>query len=138
MQLFRHKLQVMRTCCANIAEVLLQAGADPNVQDTSVDGNHHTLLTPTHDVAREGFMDTLQCLVRFGADITLQDAWGNTAAHLAARHGRCHVVRYLAQGMDVTSHVNHDGRTALDYNMGTMHNTWINKRKGACYTHLYV
>jgi hypothetical protein len=117
----------MRACRADVAEVLLLAGADPNAADPGPHPHRHPAgrlphgamtgprLTPAHDVARQGYLDTLRCLVRHGADVTLRDAAGNTPAHLAAKHGHYHVVRYLSHAMDLHRYYNHAGNTPLQY-----------------------
>ena len=40
---------------------------------------------------------------------------GNTPAHLAAKHGHYHIVRYLSHAMDLHQHHNHAGKTPLMY-----------------------
>ena len=85
-------MQVVKLGCPNVAEVLLQAHADPNARDP-VKG-----LTVSHDAAREGYVDMLGVLVTYGADVNLQDSDGNLPLHLASREGHLDAVRYLAHG----------------------------------------
>ena len=118
----------MKCCCADIAQSLLRAGADPNIRDSN------TLVTPAHDVARAGFLKTLRCLLRHGADVTLTDRWGNTPAHVAAKNGQYHVVRYLSQAMVLTQCTNQYGLTPMDYfkasGLDRRTREWVQKQKG--------
>ena len=75
----------MRACRADVAEELLRAGANPNIMDFSQHANSHTRMTPAHDVARQGYLDTLRCLLRYGADVTFTDAAGNFVQHCAKK-----------------------------------------------------
>ncbi|TSN76563.1 Cyclin-dependent kinase 4 inhibitor D [Bagarius yarrelli] len=86
----RTPLQVVKLGCPFVAEALLRAGADPNVHD--VIGR----LTVTHDAARDGYVDMLQVLLRYGANVNLQDDAGNLPLHLAAREGHQGAVELLA------------------------------------------
>lgn len=74
-----------------VAELLLRRGADPNRPDPT------TGLLPTHDAAREGFLDTLQLLVRWGASLDRRDRWGRLPLDLAAEKGHSHVVQALRE-----------------------------------------
>ncbi|KAL7828658.1 hypothetical protein SRHO_G00322920 [Serrasalmus rhombeus] len=86
----RAPLQVVKLGCPRVAEVLLQAKADPNARDPV------KRLTITHDAARDGYVDMLEVLVTYGADVNLQDSDGNLPLHLASREGHLNAVRYLA------------------------------------------
>ena len=105
----------MRGSHVDVAEELLKAGAEPNIVDYSNSVSHHTMMTPAHDVARQGYLYTLICLLKYGADITLTDAVGNTPAHLAAKHGHYEIVVYLSHAMDLHHSYNHVGKTPLQY-----------------------
>ena len=105
----------MKASRADVAELLLKAGANPNIMDFSHHVNSHTRMTPAHDVARQGYLDTLRCLVKYGADVTLRDATGNTPAHLAGKQGHYHIVRYLSHAMDLHQCLNHAGLSPLQY-----------------------
>ncbi|XP_070688916.1 cyclin-dependent kinase 4 inhibitor C isoform X2 [Pempheris klunzingeri] len=85
----RTALQVVKLGSAAVVEVLLQAGADPNIRDPVCS------LTVTHDAAREGFIDSVRALVDRGADTNLADEQGNLPLHLAAREGHLEVTRLL-------------------------------------------
>ncbi|XP_030050080.1 cyclin-dependent kinase inhibitor 2A [Microcaecilia unicolor] len=76
----RTAIQVMKLGNPMLAELLLRYGADPNVPDPT------TGSCPVHDAAREGFLDTLQVLVRGGARLDQCDKWGRTPIDLVPRH----------------------------------------------------
>ncbi|CAM9894032.1 unnamed protein product [Lampetra planeri] len=77
----RTALQVMLLGNASLARILLEAGADPGVQDP-VWG-----LTPAHDAAREGFTDTALWLKMYGASMSVKDALGRTPSQVAEMNG---------------------------------------------------
>lgn len=83
-------LKVVKLGCPSVVEALLRRGADADVPDPS------NRLTVTHDVAREGYADTLKVLLKYGADVNLKDDSGNLPLHLAARAGHQDVVELLA------------------------------------------
>lgn len=89
-----------------IASLLLEKGADPNVQD-----KHG--IAPVHDAARTGFLDTLQVLVEYGASVNLPDQSGALPIHIAIREGHRAVVEFLAPRSDL-KHANRSGQTAVD------------------------
>lgn len=66
---------------ARLARVLLQNGADPNLQTAD------QRLTPLHLAARAGHMDLLADLARHGAALDLTDTLGNTALHMCCAGG---------------------------------------------------
>ncbi|KAJ6669508.1 hypothetical protein lerEdw1_000056 [Lerista edwardsae] len=86
---FSPLLQVMKMGCPRVAELLLQSGANPNLPDPS------TGMFPAHDVAQEGFLDTLKVLHQGGARFDLRDQWGRLPLDLAEEREQDHVVRYL-------------------------------------------
>uniref|UniRef100_A0A672KIP0 Cyclin dependent kinase inhibitor 2D n=1 Tax=Sinocyclocheilus grahami TaxID=75366 RepID=A0A672KIP0_SINGR len=77
--------------CTSVARVLLDHGADPSVQDRCG-------VTPAHDAARTGFLDTLSVLVDHGASVNVPDHSGALPLHIAIREGHGDVVEYLAPG----------------------------------------
>ncbi|XP_052658143.1 cyclin-dependent kinase 4 inhibitor C [Harpia harpyja] len=104
----RTALQVMKLGDPKIARRLLLSGADPNLKDS-------TGFAVIHDVAREGFADTLQTLLEFQADVNVEDDEGNLPLHLAAREGHARVVEVLLARADCkVGHRNKRGATAHD------------------------
>ncbi|XP_058635613.1 cyclin-dependent kinase 4 inhibitor D isoform X2 [Onychostoma macrolepis] len=95
-------LQVMMMGSPGVASVLLDHGADPNVQDRCG-------VTPAHDAARTGFLDTLRVLVDHGASVNVPDHSGALPLHIAIREGHGDVVEYLAPLSDLG---HRDGRGA--------------------------
>lgn len=102
----RTALQVMMMGNSTIAKLLLEKGADPNVQD-----DHG--IAPVHDAARTGFLDTLQVLVEHGASVNSPDRSGALPIHIAIREGHRHVVEFLAPRSDLKL-ANVGGQTAID------------------------
>ncbi|XP_066468693.1 cyclin-dependent kinase 4 inhibitor B-like [Tiliqua scincoides] len=88
----RTPIQVMKMGCPQVAELLLQSGANPNLPDPS------TGTLPVHDAAQEGFLDTLKVLLQGGARLDLQDHWGRLPLDLAEERKQDHVLQYL-QGL---------------------------------------
>ncbi|KAM6123992.1 CDN2C inhibitor, partial [Syrrhaptes paradoxus] len=104
----RTALQVMKLGNPEIARRLLINGANPNLKDS-------TGFAVIHDVAREGFLDTLQTLLEFKADVNIEDNEGNLPLHLAAREGHVRVVEVLlARAECKVGHQNKRGATAYD------------------------
>lgn len=91
---------------SKIATLLLEKGADPNVQDKQG-------ITPVHDAARTGFLDTLRVLVEYGASVNIPDHSGALPIHIAIWEGHRDVVEFLAPLSDL-KHTNISGQTAID------------------------
>ncbi|XP_076871910.1 cyclin-dependent kinase 4 inhibitor D [Brachyhypopomus gauderio] len=104
-------IQVMMMGNTSMASVLLENGADPNIQD-------HFGITPAHDAARTGFLDTLRVLVDYGASLNVPDQSGALPIHIAIREGHRDVVEYLAPRSNL-GHQDTRGDTALDVAMAT-------------------
>lgn len=85
----RRPIQVMMMGSAQVAELLLLHGAEPNCADPA------TLTRPVHDAAREGFLDTLMVLHKAGARLDVCDAWGRLPVDLAEEQGHRDIARYL-------------------------------------------
>ncbi|XP_054460798.1 cyclin-dependent kinase 4 inhibitor B [Anoplopoma fimbria] len=88
-RLGRTALQVVMMGSTPVARLLLSHGADPNVPDRS------TGSTPLHDAARTGFLDTVQLLVQFKADLQARDKRNCEPIDVAREHGHAEVVEYL-------------------------------------------
>ena len=118
----------------DIAEALLAAGADPNVRETSLHGNEKgsTLLTPAHNAARAGFLETLKVLIRYGADVNVRDRWGNTPAHWAAKNSHFEIVQYLSRATPMNS-TNYNRETPLHYQSlqrTRQRKRWVKRQQG--------
>ncbi|TRY66693.1 hypothetical protein DNTS_011623 [Danionella cerebrum] len=79
---------------ARVASVLLDHGANPNLQDRCG-------VAPIHDAARTGFLDTVRVLVEGGASVNRCDHSGALPIHLALRHGHWDVAEFLAPLSDL-------------------------------------
>ena len=91
-----------------IARRLLLRGANPDLKD-------RTGFAVIHDAARAGFLDTLQTLLEFQADVNIEDNEGNLPLHLAAKEGHLPVVEFLVKHTaSKVGHRNHQGDTACD------------------------
>ncbi|KAK7094358.1 hypothetical protein V1264_005933 [Littorina saxatilis] len=66
----------------NIADLLIDLGADVNVRVSLIPGYP---LTPLFLACREGLTQTAQLLVKHNADITARNEWEETALHSACR-----------------------------------------------------
>ncbi|XP_019718172.1 cyclin-dependent kinase 4 inhibitor D [Hippocampus comes] len=102
----RTALQVMMMGNTRVARLLLERGADPNVQDAGG-------TAPVHDAARTGFVDTLKVLVEHGASVNVADHGGALPIHLAIREGHHRAVEFLAPLSDL-GRANARGQTAVD------------------------
>ncbi|XP_061535844.1 cyclin-dependent kinase 4 inhibitor D isoform X2 [Phyllopteryx taeniolatus] len=102
----RTPLQVMMMGNAEVARLLLESGANPNVQDSSG-------IAPIHDAARSGFVATLRVLVEYGALVNVADHFGALPIHIAIREGHRDAVEFLAPCSDLW-HTNARGQTPVD------------------------
>uniref|UniRef100_A0A8C6XLN1 Cyclin dependent kinase inhibitor 2C n=1 Tax=Naja naja TaxID=35670 RepID=A0A8C6XLN1_NAJNA len=90
------------------ADRVAAAGADPDLKD-------RTGFAVLHDAARAGFLDTLQTLLEFRADVNVEDNEGNLPLHLAAQEGHLAVVAFLLERTaSRVEHRNKKGATAYD------------------------
>lgn len=92
--------------CTSVACVLLDHGADPNVQDRCG-------VTPAHDAARTGFLDTVRVLVDYGASVNVPDHSGALPIHIAIRESNWDVVEFLAP-LSNLGHQDNAGSKPLD------------------------
>jgi ankyrin repeat protein len=74
---------------ADAVELLLQRGADANVQGT-LEG-----FTPLMTAAAEGLVEVVRLLLAAGADRDLEDKDGDTALSFARQNGHAEVVALL-------------------------------------------
>jgi ankyrin repeat protein len=78
-----------------IAEMLIDAGADLTVQDNQS-------RTPLHMAAYQGQLIIVQMLIDAGADVYVQDQWNQTPLHYAAVYSEVEIARILIDaGMDL-------------------------------------
>ncbi|KAI9915988.1 hypothetical protein PsorP6_007522 [Peronosclerospora sorghi] len=100
---------------ANVVEQLLDAGADPQVEDA--DGN-----TPLHFTSRDGNYRATYLLLTAGADPDMPNAQKETAFDLAERQGHSHV-QYLLEtnGMGV------NGQTINEMDMAYAQDTRLSE-----------
>ncbi|XP_018427337.1 PREDICTED: tankyrase-2 isoform X4 [Nanorana parkeri] len=90
-----------------VAEYLLQHGADVNAQDKGG-------LIPLHNAASYGHVDVAALLIKFNACVNATDKWAFTSLHEAAQKGRTQLCALLlAHGADPTLK-NQEGQTSLD------------------------
>lgn len=97
-----------------IAELLLEAGADVNIED-DLSG-----MSPLTWAVREYEQnaDFIKRLLEAGANVNARNGIGETALIYAVRSGRVRVIKQLLKaGADVNSRDN-EGKTALDYAEG--------------------
>ncbi|KAL1005777.1 hypothetical protein UPYG_G00063890 [Umbra pygmaea] len=99
-------LQVMMMGNSNVACLLLEHGANPNITDRRG-------VSPAHDAARTGFLDTLRVLVEFGASVNMADHTGSLPIHIAVREGYRDVVEFLAPRSNL-KHANARGEMPVD------------------------
>ncbi|XP_010871084.1 cyclin-dependent kinase 4 inhibitor D [Esox lucius] len=99
-------LQVMMMGNSNVACLLLEHGANPNITDKRG-------ISPAHDAAHTGFLDTLQVLVEFGASVNTADHSGSLPIHVAVREGYRDIVEFLAPRSNL-KHPNASGETPVD------------------------
>ena len=92
----------------NIAQLLRNHGADPNVR--CYDGR-----TPLHAAVQSGNLEMVQKLIEYNADVNAQNRIGWTPLHIASRLVQPNidvVYSLLVQGVDVNAQAK-DGPTAL-------------------------
>jgi ankyrin repeat protein len=97
-------------------EVLLEAGADPNILFRTSDTSS-SRWSPLHAAAFSLNQKRVRLLLARGANVGIKDSDGNTPLHWAARsqsdQAHAMVALLLASGADVSAR-NNKGETALD------------------------
>lgn len=111
---------------AEVLQLLIQEGADPNVQDQT------NIITPLYMVAMEnrgGFEKTnviIKLLVEGGANMDAACTYSNiTPLMWVSGNGNIEGVRYLVEKGANINIKDEDGQTALDYAIKTRDNTVI-------------
>ncbi|XP_006609343.1 poly [ADP-ribose] polymerase tankyrase isoform X2 [Apis laboriosa] len=90
-----------------VAEFLLERGADVNAQDKGG-------LIPLHNASSYGHLDIAALLIKYNTVVNATDKWGFTPLHEAAQKGRTQLCALLlAHGADPFSK-NQEGQTPLD------------------------
>ncbi|KAL8750394.1 MAG: hypothetical protein Q9184_006439 [Pyrenodesmia sp. 2 TL-2023] len=100
-----------RNGCLSVVEVLLDHGADPEIQE----GPQYLSGTPLNRAIDEGFAPVVKLLLERGANPKVQDIYNRTIIHSAAVNGRNEILRVLFEkstGVDINAQGT-NGRTAL-------------------------
>lgn len=101
----------------NIIEFLLQAGADVNLATTGGLYKGYTPLMFACKMFAGGNPEKLRILLDAGADINVQNAWGETALIIAVQSEVFNedVIRFLLDNGADSMTVDQEGNTAMDY-----------------------
>lgn len=70
--------------------ILKNIGADLNAQDPE------SKRTALHESSMYGYLNTVKLLIKYGADITIKDRWGNTAYDLALKNQHLTLIELLS------------------------------------------
>ena len=80
---------------ADVVQVLIDAGADIEINDNDGRSLLHCACTPLDSARGSGALDIVKMLVEAGAGVRETDNEGDTCLMLAARCGHTEIVRYL-------------------------------------------
>ncbi|KAM9330670.1 cyclin-dependent kinase 4 inhibitor B-like [Gastrophryne carolinensis] len=98
----RTAIQVMMMGSPQIAQILIEHGADPTIPDPA------TGTCPAHDAIREGFVDTLLELLKGGADVyTPRDNFGQRPIDLASPEVLQRLIKLQVLNSDFLPHIHH-------------------------------
>lgn len=108
---FVHKLCILHSTAGynnlEVAEFLLERGADVNAQDKGG-------LIPLHNASSYGHLDIAALLIKYNTVVNATDKWGFTPLHEAAQKGRTQLCALLlAHGADPFLK-NQEGQTPVD------------------------
>ena len=95
----------------DIAEELLQNGANPNIQDE----NYSRHYFPIHVAARNGDTAMLEVLLKYGAIIDPEDRKREKPIHLASIKGHIDAARFLIDNGSNVNEKGHAGKTPMHY-----------------------
>ena len=93
---------------AEIAGALLDAGADPELEDDA----HWRAI---HHVAFNGRLEVTELLLSNGVDVNIRAARGETPLWVAAGYGRTQVVEYLLKNGADPNIANNAGETPIQH-----------------------
>ncbi len=99
----------VREGSVEIARMLIDAGADLDVQDT------WGSKTPLHEAAHNGRVKIAHMLIDAGANVNVQDGDGETPLHWAAGNGRVEIARMLIDAGSRKDIRDEDGRIPYDF-----------------------
>lgn len=86
---------------------------------------------PLHFAAQSGNLDAVQCLAKWGADVTVKDTNGNQAIHFAAKIGCIKIIEWLlVMDADINA-LNNEGESPLSLATSNGHSAlrdWLLER----------
>jgi ankyrin repeat protein len=86
----------------DIVQMLLEAGADPNVQTSVLEGKNYLLGgdTPLHEAVYRASAKFVKLLLTYGADPDIQNARSESALELAKRREKTHLVQLMEKHLE--------------------------------------
>tara|TARA_Y100000310_G_C20412469_1_gene682699 strand:- start:209 stop:838 length:630 start_codon:yes stop_codon:yes gene_type:complete len=88
----RHNIKPMTKKCVKCMKTLLNAGADPNIQNNN--GNTALIRASCYT---SGQPEIIKCLIKANTNLNIQNKYGNTALMVAAKNGYIGYVKLLLQ-----------------------------------------